>query len=530
MTTIYWYTSDTSDITVYWFADGSDADPVIVTAWEDGKEKEVSTWDSCPGSSYSLYGGQGAVGCLVQNTQYDIILTDKDGNPISSLYPVSPLAILRTSKYRDQIGDGGYPAHTLPNSRATIFAGRFSGKPKDVYQYNPPNVSLSFVGRLAIADLLINLSWGLECHLSIARRGPVDRPVDPPIFDLLVPEINLNRNSISHYTRQGTSGGWKRVDTLVLPDQTQIPDTAVSHIQSFRAPEHLDALAWLQPESTLVAFEYEPSTGVHQSITVTTDKGPVTQVNGKPALIQTNQRLFHLLVPRFFDGMQQIVHLVLDNRTIQNSWKQVAILQVPAKSSVVSIAFVQADNRGSLKAVVRIRPLSQGPDFLQAYQSDPNFHWQGPFPVSVVNLGETLAVQPGDTVTNVVGSPGLVQSIFGDQEQLDLVVPIINPSTGDITLTQFTQPAGIDTSINQPWTVAASLQPLNDDPHTQVVSASIIQDIRRDLQAIAHVTTPTGENLFAFYIFNPQTGWSRPSVVTTVDGNPIIVGQLEIVT
>jgi len=39
------------------------------------------------------------------------------------------------------------------------------------------------------------------------------------------------------------------------------------------------------------------------------------------------------------------------------------------------------------------------------------------------------------------------------------------------------------------------------------------------------VTTPEKQNQLAFYIFDPQTGWSQPSLVTTPDGKPIVVGQ-----
>jgi hypothetical protein len=118
-----------------------------------------------------------------------------------------------------------------------------------------------------------------------------------------------------------------------------------------------------------------------------------------------------------------------------------------------------------------------------------------------------------------------VQSIFGDQEQLDLLVPIANVKTGDITLTQFSQPAGVETNIAHPWRLVATLRPLNDDPHTQVVSASITQDSNRNLQCIAYVITSKRQNLLAFYIFDPKTGWSQPSIITTSDGKPIVVGQ-----
>src|SRR6266700_4094287 len=366
-------------------------------------------------------------------------------------------------------------------------------------------------------------------------------------FDLLVPEGKF----VGHYVRQGTNGGWERVDKLLLPDGQQIPDTAVSHIQSFRAPDHLNALTWIQPSNTLVAFEYKPDSDSHEAIPVDAATGEFSDV---PALVQTDQGLFHLLVPLPLDpdGAQLIIHQIHTNETIQGPWKTGATLpSLGPGVRVISIALVQADGYGSLKAVVRVRPF-EGSDFLVSYQSDPNYNWQGPFPVStavIIGPGvstfpheqDTIENNPGapghessfaltplhtpDTISNVAGSPGLAQSIFGDQEQLDLIVPIADPQTGTITLTQFTQPAGFEVSINQPWKRAATLQPLNNDAHTQVVSTSIIQDSHRDLQNIAHVMTPRGENLLAFYIFNPKTGWSKPAPVTKPNGKPIIVGH-----
>jgi hypothetical protein len=458
--------SSSSSITADWFADGNDADPVVVTAWIGNTRKSSSP-------HLSLNNGNGIVSSLQQGQTYDIYLTDINTNKISN----------KSS------------ATTLGTSHHSIFKQRFPIKQKNTgySDLHPANAAVS--------------------HSLIDQR----------LFDLLVPEEG---NFIGHYVRKGTSGGWTRVDRLMLPDGEQIPDTAVSHIQSFRAPEHLNALALLQPGGFLIAFEYGPDTGDQKPIPVIAGNEPITQVNGTPALVQTDQGLFHLLVslPDPDQPMNQIVHLVQSDETIQNPWKRVATLPVPGGSSVVSIALVQADSQGSLKAVVRVRP-SEGSDILVSYQSDPDFHWQGPFGLPVVNSEEILVPQHGDTIRNVAGAPGLVQSIFGDQEQIDLLVPIANVETGDITLIQFTQPAGIQTSIDHPWMLAAMLQPLNDDPRTQVVSASITQDSNRNLQSIAHVTTPKGQNLLAFYIFDPQTGWSQPSLVTTSDGKPIVVGQ-----
>lgn len=484
-------TTTAHSITLYWWYTNPDQGGDLATLTAFLNRQSVGTTQPFPLhiNNAGPWGTSGSVGNLAQNTSYTLILRDQRTGDVARIGPIRAHALVEAGvlSAQPEQEDGSIQISTRSNSRRTYVSQRSS-------------------------DQLSSVSDSAS--------------IDQRLFDLLVPEDTF----VGHYVRQGTDGDWQRVDKLLLPAGKQIPDTAVSHIQSFFAPDHLDALTWLQPTGELVSFEYQPATGEHQEIPVTGEQGaaavasPVTGISGAPALVQTDQELFHLLAP-FFDSAKQngyIVHLVHDSKTLQGPWKQVATLQLPPRSSAVSLALVQADGLGSLKAVVRVKPL-EGPDELVSYQADPNFHWSGPFGLSV-NSQLSIAARQG-TISNVAGSPGLVQSIFGEQEQLDLLVPLTDPATGDIVLTQFTQPAGEGTSIEQPWTFAATLPPFNGDAHTQVVSASIIQDSARDLESIVHVITPGGQNLLAFYLFDPQTGWSSPAPVTTAGGQPIVVGQ-----
>ncbi|HTK10969.1 MAG TPA: hypothetical protein VL485_27600, partial [Ktedonobacteraceae bacterium] len=171
-------------------------------------------------------------------------------------------------------------------------------------------------------DKFTTTTAGASHNSVMKERIPADGSSDPQLqslaaatlsnqklFDLLVFEGTF----IGHYTRRGASGGWTRVDRLVLPAGQQIPESAISHIQSFTALEHLNALALTEPANSLVTFEYNPGTGDHDPIPVHVDGGTP---NGIPALVQTDQELFHLLVPLLDPkGIQRIAHLVHPNKT-----------------------------------------------------------------------------------------------------------------------------------------------------------------------------------------------------------------------
>ena len=345
------------------------------------------------------------------------------------------------------------------------------------------------------------------------------------LYDLVIPE----GESVGHYIRTGTIGGWKRVDQLELPHNVQLPDTAALITQSFQVPEQLQTIVEVSSNqgNSLLAYSFRPESGDHQSIPVITDGEPLQQINGTPAFAQTPQDLFHLLVPVFdqVDQTASIVHITHTNESIDGPWQRRAVLSVPHGTLVKSLTLVQDDDQGSLKAVARVGSPGS-PDFLVSYQSDPSFNWQGPFEASIsgiiVRVTTDVALhQSANTINNVTGSPGLFHSVYDDREQLELLVP-----SPDGTIIHYTQPAKDGTSIEQSWTPIATLRPLNGNTQTQTVSISVIQDATGNLEAIAHINAPGALNHLVFYTFNPLTGdWSLPVPVTNPDGKPIIVGH-----
>jgi hypothetical protein len=133
-------------------------------------------------------------------------------------------------------------------------------------------------------------------------------------------------------------------------------------------------------------------------------------------------------------------------------------------------------------------------------------NWQGPFAVTT----------NGAPITPVTGRPTLIQSNNGPQARFELLVPVNGQ------LQHYTHTPG---SIVRDWSFVAMLKPANNDPHIKPVSVSLVQDDTGNLDAVARVAPPQGNNFFVAYQFNPNTGWSNPVILVDDHGNVITAGN-----
>ncbi len=354
----------------------------------------------------------------------------------------------------------------------------------------------------------------------------MERNVNTPgedTFDLSVPQGTM----VTHYTHTNKTikeGPWQVADTLMLPAGAQVDAPTVSLIQSFRTPTELQAFAQIKPaegSDFLVAYQFSPGTGSQNPLPVTSHS-LIDHVSGTPAFAQSDQGSFILLVPR--KGV--IEHFTHPSDTVKGDWTLVHTLKPPAGAQVVAIALAQSDGLGGFKAVVRVTS-PQG-DHLVGYEfirggsdngddggeddgddgHDAGGSWNGPF---------DLVTKDGRAIDHVTGAPAFIQSINGEQERFELLVP------GNGALSYYTNSSR---SIKDPWTFVQTLKQINSDP---TVAVSLIQARTLSLEAVARVSSPGGADFIVSYEFTPATKWQGPFTLTGMDGMPIPAGPPPII-
>jgi hypothetical protein len=323
-------------------------------------------------------------------------------------------------------------------------------------------------------------------------------------FDLLVPKQTF----IAHYTHPDNTilqGGWSLVDTLTLPGGTQTTGNALSLIQSFLTPDGFEAIARVKPQQGtefLISYQFRPATGHQNPISVVSDQGPIDQVSGVAALAQTDQGTFQLIVPRA-GAISTYTH---PSDTVQGTWITGPTLSPPNNSQVPAVLLAQTDGMGGFVMLARVTPADGSGDTMATYQLvGDSEEWQGPFSVTA----------NGRPITPVTGRPTLIQSNNGDQARFELLVPINGQ------LQHYTHTPG---SIEGDWSFVATLRPAKNNPQIKPASTSLVQDDTGNLNAVARVAPQQGNNFFVAYQFNPNTGWSNPSIVVDNQGNVITAG------
>jgi hypothetical protein len=290
-----------------------------------------------------------------------------------------------------------------------------------------PNTVYHFLVHDSPPDqLLVAASTTARSTANFLLEGNSETPVENT-FDFSVPQ-GAKITLYTHTNQTIKEGPWQIADTLNLPAGAQVVVPTVSLIQSFLTPSQFEALAAIQPQqgsAFLVAYQFSPGSGPQNPLPVTSH-GPIDQVSGIPALAQSDQGIFVLLV--FRKGV--IEHYTHPSNTVQGDWTLAHTLKPPAGAQVVAIALAQSDGLGSFKAVMRVTS-PQG-DHLVGYEFTPGSSegehehrddddehdvggsWLGPF---------DLVTKDGRLIDHVTGSLALIQSINGEQERFELLVP-----------------------------------------------------------------------------------------------------------
>ncbi len=368
-----------------------------------------------------------------------------------------------------------------------------------------PNTSYPFTIENSASGSNGSVSVTEKTHNSSAQSYLVQAEIGAQgSFDLLVPKQTF----IAHYTHPDNTileGPWHFVDTLTLTGGTQTTGSTLSFIQSFQTPGEFEAIARVRPQHDtdfLVSYQFKPATGHHDPIPVISDQGHVDQVSGAPALAQTDQGTFQLAVPRA-GAISTYVH---NSDTVQGNWSTGPTLNPPGNSQVAATLLAQTDGQGAFVMLARVTPADGSGDTLATYQlAGPGQDWQGPFSVTA----------NGAPITQVSGRPTLIQSNNGPQARFELLVPI-NGQLQHYTHTP--------ESVAGDWSFVATLQPAKNDPQIKAASVSLVQDDTGNLDAVARVAPPQGNNFFVAYQFNPNTGWSASSNLVDDKGNVITAG------
>jgi hypothetical protein len=342
-------------------------------------------------------------------------------------------------------------------------------------------------------------------------------------YELLAPHDEVINDYI-HETNVIDPQPWQHIHTLPLSQSdvevgiramaagTSIKATAVTLIQS--ASGNLEAVARIMPPPEgspyLVGYELNSSGDWQGPIILIADDGPIDNVTGPVALIETDyqyQNRFELLVPRG----AVIDHYIHEQGTIlQGFWLHIHTLSSPQDSPQAQITAVSSiqSTAGNLEAIARVTPqpsfLGESSDYLIGYELTSSGDWDGPFPL----------LTDGNRINNVTGAPALIESNNGVQDRFELLVP---------------RGAVIDhyrhekETIKGPWQFVDTLRlPANDD--RQFTAVWLIQDTAGNLEAGARVKPANADGNLLGYAFDPASGWKGPVPIKANDG-PIVANE-----
>jgi hypothetical protein len=372
----------------------------------------------------------------------------------------------------------------------------------DILGENPPD------------QLRVDAHTTSSSTFSALVEGIDDTPVENT-FDLSVPQDAMI-TLYTHTNQTINESPWQIADTLNLPAGAKVLVPTVSLIQSFLTPDQFEVFASIQPQegsAFLVAYQFSPGSGPQKPLPVTSN-GSIDQVSGTPAVAQSDQDTFVLLI--FRKGV--IEHYTHPSNTVQGDWTLAHTLKPPAGTQVIDIALTQSDGLGSFKAIVHVT--TPKGDRLVGYEFTPGSSegggdgddedghdsggsWQGPF---------DLVTENGQPIDHVTGPASVIQSINGEQERFEMLVPINGVASHYTNASQ---------SIKDPWTFVQTLKQVGNDP---TVAVSLIQARSLNLEAVARVSQPGNSDFMVSYEFNPATGWQGPFPLLGPDGKPILAG------
>lgn len=233
----------------------------------------------------------------------------------------------------------------------------------------------------------------------ISDRGPVDQvsgalalaQTDQGTFQLAVPRAG----AISTYVHKSDTlqGNWSTGPTLHAPDKSQIASLLLAQTDGQGGFVLLARVTPADKSGDTLATYQLAGPGQHWQgpFSVTTNGAPITEVTGRPTLIQStsgDQASFELLVS--ING--ELQHFTHPPESVEGDWSFVATLQ-HAKNDpqikAISVSLVQ-DDTGNLNAVARVAP-PQGATFFAAYQFSADTGWSDPS-IPVDDQGNVITI------------------------------------------------------------------------------------------------------------------------------------------
>ena len=256
-------------------------------------------------------------------------------------------------------------------------------------------------------------------------------------FELLIPQ----GPRLVHYWQDNDAAGqpWHRTPDLPLPTPTPGPSglptpLGTALLQSnLNNPGDLHAVVRMRPAGDmtgtadfLVHYLFDSPTKAWKLLgPVMADGQPVKGITGTPAFIRSTwgkQGNFELLAPQG----PRLVHYWRDNDAAGQPWRSAPDLPLPEPAPgapgplvPVSTSLMQSNlnNPGDLHTVVRMRPAGDTTgtaDALVHYVFDsPTKSWK--------LLGPVVA--DGQPIQGATGTPGFIQSTFGQQGNFELLIP-----------------------------------------------------------------------------------------------------------
>jgi hypothetical protein len=354
----------------------------------------------------------------------------------------------------------------------------------------------------------------------------------PGTFELLVPQEAVI-NDFIHEEGSILEGQWAHVHTLKAPDPfTQTQAISVSFLQT--SSGEFKAIARERPPQGedgdyLVAYERtpdaDPASDWQEPVQLVADDRPIDGVTGTPALIQSHQDSFVLLVPR---GAVIDHYAHLEGTILEGQWIHIHTLKAPEENVQITAVALTQTVAGTFLAIARVSPPHKS-DYLVAYElgsasdaadefdsvsisesvssqesvPDSAPDWQGP----------VILVAVDGPIDNVTGSPAFIQD---EQGIFELLVPqgtFINHYTHKAVMV-----------VKGPWTQIHTLK--SPDNNAQITANWFIQSTSGALDAVARISPPAGggNDYLVGYELLPGAEWKGPMRLVADDG-PVFIGE-----
>ncbi len=329
---------------------------------------------------------------------------------------------------------------------------------------------------------------------------------------------------IDHYShRPGTlqEKQWQHVNRLNVPEGGTIPDNAVSLIQS--GSRNFIAVALVTPreisdKNYLISYVFDSSSGWEEPTNLSTENGPIRGTTGAPAIIQSEEGTFILLVPRgsFID------HYIHDAGSIKEGvWKFVTALTSPQGEDEMqsAVAFTQIAS-GGFEVIAHVVPQTSPQQQKDTSPADDHkdylisYTYKSSDPLSSSPKAVPLTVS-GKTISGITGSPSLIQNAKNGFELLVPRGPFID---------HYTHPKGsIEDGL---WSYSATLRPPKNEVEPVVTAVSVVESPIHSLEVVARITPKEGDGKDELISYELPR-WQGPFGIH-VDDDPTIVDTNEV--